>query len=118
MCRLKDRKKKCKKCLNVRRLKIKEIDILIKALKRPAVNQSTKDLSNWIGHQTSPTVVSLKGRLPQIMQDTYTPSCDIIQIHSLFRHGFINKPKSKFNRKIDVFFSDVKDFEKQILVLI
>ena len=51
------------------------------------------------------------------MQSTSTLSCDIIQIHSLFRHGFIKKPKSKFNR-IDVFCSDVMDFEKQILLLI
>ena len=43
-------------------------------------------------------MVSLKGRLPEIMQAKYTLSCDIIQIHSLFRHGFIKKPKSKFNR--------------------
>ena len=44
--------------------------------------------------------MSLKGRLPEIlvMQSTSTLSCDIIQIHSLFRHGFIKKPKSKFNR--------------------
>ena len=52
----------------------------------------------WRGHQTSPTVVSLKGRLPEIMQSTSTLSCGIIQIHSLFRHDFIKKPKSKFNR--------------------
>ena len=43
-------------------------------------------------------VMSLKGRLPEIMQSTYTLSCDIIQIHSLIRHGFIKKTKSKFNR--------------------
>ena len=53
---------------------------------------------HWRGHQTSPTVVSLKGRLPEIMQSTSTLSCDIIQIRSLLRHGFIKKPKSKFNR--------------------
>ena len=51
-------------------------------------------------------MVSLKGRLPEIMQSTSTLSCDIIQIHSLFRHGIIKKPKSKFDRKIDVFCSD------------
>ena len=51
----------------------------------------------WRGHETSPTVVSLKGRLPEIMQSKSTLSCDNIQIHSLFRHGFIKKPKSKFN---------------------
>ena len=27
----------------------------------------------WRGHQTSPTVVSLKGRLPQKLQSTSTP---------------------------------------------
>ena len=53
---------------------------------------------HWRGHQTSPTVVSLKGRLPVILQSTSTLSCDIIQRHSLFGHGFIKKPKSKFNR--------------------
>ena len=53
---------------------------------------------HWRGHQTPPTVVSLKGRLPQIMQARYTLSCDIIQIHSLFRRAFIKKPKSQFNR--------------------
>ena len=52
----------------------------------------------WQGHQTSPTVVSLKGRLPQKLQSKSTLSFEIVQIHSLFRHGFIKKPKSKFNR--------------------
>ena len=47
--------------------------------------------TDWRGHRTSPTVVSLKGRLPEIMQSTSTLSCHIIQIHSLFRHGFIKK---------------------------
>ena len=65
-------------------------------------------MAHWRGHQTSPTVVSLKGRLPEIMQSASTLSCDIIQIHSLFRHGFIKKPKSIFNRNC----SDVTDFEK------
>ena len=46
----------------------------------------------WRGHQTSPTVVSLKGRLPQKLQSKSTLSCEIIHIRSLFRHGFINKP--------------------------
>ena len=54
--------------------------------------------SYWRGQQTSPTEVSLKGRLLEIIQSTSTLSCDVIQIHSLFRHGFIKKPKSKFNR--------------------
>ena len=35
------------------------------------------------GHQTSPTVVSLKGRLPQKLQSKFTLSCEIIQIHSV-----------------------------------
>ena len=60
--------------------------------------------SNWRGHQTSPTVVSLKGRLPQKLQSKSTISFEIIQINSLFRHGFMKKPKSKFieieNRRI------------------
>ena len=46
----------------------------------------------WRGHQTSPTVVSLKGRLPQKLQSKSTLSCEIVHIRSLFRHGFINKP--------------------------
>ena len=55
-------------------------------------------LNQWRGHQTSPTVVSLKGRLPKRLQSKTTLSCEIVQIHSLFRRGFIKKPKSKFNR--------------------
>ena len=54
--------------------------------------------TDWRGHQTFPTVVSVKGGLPQKLQSQSTLSCDIIQIHSLFRHGFIKIPKSKFNR--------------------
>ena len=50
---------------------------------------------HWRGHQTSPTVVSLKGRLPEIMQSKSTLSCDIIQIHSLFRHGFYKETEIK-----------------------
>ena len=56
-----------------------------------------RSYAHWRGHQTSPTVVSLKGRLPDITQSKSTLSCDIIQIHCLFRHGFIKKLKSKFN---------------------
>ena len=52
----------------------------------------------WRGHQISPTVVSLKSRLPQKLQSQSTLSCEIVQIHGLFRHGFIKKPKSKSNR--------------------
>ena len=55
-------------------------------------------LNNWRGHQTSPTVVSLKGRLPEKLQSKSTLSCEIVQIHSLFHHEFIKQPKSKFNR--------------------
>ena len=51
----------------------------------------------WQIDQTSPTVVSLKGRLPQKLWFKSTLSCEIVQIHSLFRQGFIKKPKSKFN---------------------
>ena len=65
-------------------------------------------------------MVSLKGRLPKNLQSKSTLPCEIVQILSLFRHGFIKKPKSKFNRnkKNDVFCSYVMDFENQILVLI
>ena len=55
-------------------------------------------LSYWRDHQTSPTVVSLKVRLSELMQSESILSYDIIQIHNLFRHGFIKKPKSKFNQ--------------------
>ena len=61
------------------------------------MNRNAIHVYDWRG-QTSPTVVSLKVRLPEIMRSTSTLSCDIIQIHNLFRHGFIKKPKSKFNR--------------------
>ena len=77
--------------------------------------------NNWRGHPTSPTEVSLKGRLPQKLQSNSTLSCEIVQIHSLFRHGFIKKPKSKFNRNSKytyMFCSYVTDFQKQILVII
>ena len=53
-------------------------------------------MRHWRGHQTSPTVESLKGRLPQKLQSKSTLSCEIVQIHSLFRQGCIKKPKSKF----------------------
>ena len=49
-------------------------------------------------HQTSPTVVNFKGRLTYKFQHKSILSCEIGQIHSLFRHGFIKTPKSKFNR--------------------
>ena len=52
-------------------------------------------LFNWSGHQTSPTVASLKGRLPAIMQSKSTLSCEIIRIHSLFRHGFYKETEIK-----------------------
>ena len=52
----------------------------------------------WRGHQVSPTVMSLKGRRSQKLQSNSTLSCEIVQIHSLFCHGFIKKPKSQFNR--------------------
>ena len=51
--------------------------------------------SHWRGHQTSPTVVSLKGRLPQKLQSQSTFSCKIGQIHSLFRHGFYKETEIK-----------------------
>ena len=46
----------------------------------------------------------LKGRLPQKLQSKPTLSCRIVQIHSLFCHGFIKKPKSKFNRNRRILF--------------
>ena len=65
---------------------------------------------NWRGHQTSPTVLSLKGLR---LQTKSTFPCEIVQIHSLVRHGFINKPKSKkLKQEIDVFYSYVTHFEK------
>ena len=66
---------------------------------------SCLNLYHWRGHQTSATVASLKGRLPQKLQSKSTLSCEIVQIHSLIDHGFIKKPKSKFNRNILILFS-------------
>ena len=59
----------------------------------------------WIDNLVRyPTRVSLIGRLPQKFQSKSTLLCRIVQIHSLFRHGFIKKMKSKFteieNRRI------------------
>ena len=51
-------------------------------------------LHYWRRHQTS-TTVSLKSRLSQIMQSESDFSCEVVLIHSLFHHGFINKPNSK-----------------------
>ena len=39
-------------------------------------------------YQTSPMVVSLKGRLPKKLQSKSTLSCKIVQIHCVFRHFF------------------------------
>ena len=72
------------------------IDFLVKKKYLAPFFQS---MAYWRGHQTSPTVASLKGRLPQKWQSKSTLSCEIVQIHSLFRHGFIKNPKSKLNRK-------------------
>ena len=46
--------------------------------------ESSSDLSNN---------GELKARLPQILQSKSAFSYQIVQIHSLFRYGFINKPK-------------------------
>ena len=43
----------------------------------------------WRGHHTSLTVVILDGRLPQKLQFKFTLSCEIVQMHSLFRHVFL-----------------------------
>ena len=51
-----------------------------------------------------PTVSSLKGRLPQKLRSKSTLSCEIVLIHSLFRYGFLKKPKSKFNRNRKTYF--------------
>ena len=68
----------------------------------------TRDMPNgyWRGLQSSPTVKSVKGRLPQKLQSKSTLSCETVQIHSLFRYGFMKKPKSKFNlnRKYRILF--------------
>ena len=49
----------------------------------------------WRGHQNFPTVLSLKGKLPKTVQSKSAFSCEIVLIHSLFCHGFINKPESE-----------------------
>ena len=64
-------------------------NITIHILKKKQTDKSNR---NWSGHQISPTVVSLKGRLSQKLQSKSTLSCEMVQIHSLFRHGFIKKP--------------------------
>ena len=51
--------------------------------------------SRWRGHQTSPTVLSLEGRLAHKVQCKFALSGEVVLIHSLFRHGFMNKSKSK-----------------------
>ena len=65
---------------------------------------SGDEIHHWRGHQTSPTVVSLKGRLPQILQSKSTLCCKIVQKHSLFLHGFVKKPNQNLteieNRRI------------------
>ena len=70
---------------------------------------------DWRGHQTSPTVLSLKGRLPQKLQSKSTLSCEIVQIHSLFRHSFYKETEIKLylKWKIDIFCCYVMDFEKK-----
>ena len=40
-------------------------------------------------------MVSLKGRLPQKLQSKSTLSCEIVQIHSLFRLGFTKKKRNQ-----------------------
>ena len=49
-------------------------------------------------HQISPPVVSLKGRLPQKPQSKSTFSVEIVQKHSLFCDGLMNKPKLRINK--------------------
>ena len=49
-------------------------------------------------------MVSFKGRLSWKLQSKSTLSCEIVQIHSLFRHDFIKKLKSKFNRNRSILF--------------
>ena len=71
-------------------------DLLDKGL--IVVSKVRPRIVNWRGHKTSPKVMSLKGRLCQKVRSKSTLSCEIIQIHGLFRHGFINSPQSKFNR--------------------
>ena len=44
-------------------------------------------------------IYSTSDRLRKKLQSKSTLSCKIVQIHSLFRHGFRKKPKSKFNQK-------------------
>ena len=77
------------------------MDMGIPVKKNPYSSKSTVKVNSvdyyWRGLITSPTVVSLKGRLPQKLQSRSTLSCNIVQIHSLFRHHFIKKPKSKLN---------------------
>ena len=51
----------------------------------------------WRGHQNSPTVVSFKKAdcLTEKLQSKSTLSCEIVQIHSLFRHGFYKETRNQ-----------------------
>ena len=62
---------------------------------RPCDCHRAKFWDIWRGHQTSPTVVSLKGRLPQKLQSKSNLSREIVQIQSLFRHGFYKETEIK-----------------------
>ena len=70
----------------------------------------------WKSHQISPTVVNLKGRLPQKLQSKSTLSCEIVQIHSLFDIVLLRNRNNNFteidNRRI-LFFCD--GFRKIVL---
>ena len=59
------------------------------------MKRSFRFVSNWRGQQTSPTVVSLKGRLPELMQSKSTLSCDIIQIHKSVSSWFYKETEIK-----------------------
>ena len=48
----------------------------------------------WRGHLTSPTVVSLKGKLSQKLQSKSTLSCEIIQMQSV-SSWFYKKKKTE-----------------------
>ena len=49
----------------------------------------------WRGHQTSPTVVSLEGGLPQKLKSKSTLSSGTAQIHSLFASWFYKEIEIK-----------------------
>ena len=65
-----------------------------------SIDQCNASGTHCRGHQTSPAVVRLKDGLPQLLQSKSTFSWKIIQMHSLFRHDFLNHKTEIENGRI------------------